>query len=191
MCSRFELNAPARALAGRFRLAAPPPLPNRAEIRPTDAALVVAAGGGRLAGWGLAVGWNRRPLINARAETLTARPSFRRLLAGRVLVPATAWWEWRAEAAGGRTKLRLAPALPLFALAGLLDGERFTLVTCAAAPGLAAIHDRMPAVLRPEDEGLWLDPDRPFAEAAAALAPYAGPIAATAEAPPPAQGSLF
>ncbi len=191
MCSRFELNATARDLAGRFRLAVPPPLPNRAEVRPTDAALVIAAEGGRLARWGLEVSWDKRPLINARAETLASRPSFRRLLGCRILVPATAWWEWRQEVAGRKTKMRLMPAVPLFALAGLLDGERFTVVTCAAAAAVAALHDRMPALLRPEDEALWLDPDRPFAEAAAALAPYPGPITATADDSPPVQGSLF
>ena len=98
MCSRYELNAHSRDLVGRFGLTVPPPLPNRAEVRPTDAALVIGAGGAELLSWGLPVTWQNGPLINARAEGLDSRPTFRPLLAkGRVLVPASAWWEWRAK----------------------------------------------------------------------------------------------
>ena len=171
MCSRYELNATAGEVAARFRLTVPPPLPNRAEIRPTDFALVIGPGGGQLVRWGLEVSWDKRPLINARAETLASKRSFQPLLRSRVLIPATRWWEWKAEA-GGKTKIALRPkAGGLFAFAGLLDGERFALVTRAADLEIAAIHDRMPSVLTGAGEALWLDPARPFAEAAAALAP--------------------
>lgn len=199
MCSRFELNATPRDVLGRFMLRVPPPWPNRAELRPTDLALTVGAGEGRLLRWGLTVEWDKRPLINARAETLGQRPAFRHLLGSRVLVPASAWWEWQLGADGKtRTKMRLSREDGgLLALAGLVDGESFVIVTCAPAPSIAHVHDRMPAVLPPEAEAAWSDPSVPFDQVAAVLTPYAGALTAVPEpaaVPPkqaPAQGELF
>lgn len=173
MCSRFELNENSQVVQGRFGLAMPPPWPNRAEIRPTDLALTIGDGQGRLLRWGLDVDWDKRPLINARAETLAQRPAFRRLLGHRVLVPASAWWEWQAGSDGkSKVKMRLGRADGgLFALAGLVDGENFVIVTCAPAPAIAHVHDRMPVVLAPEFENAWVDSVVPFEQVAAALTP--------------------
>jgi putative SOS response-associated peptidase YedK len=136
MCSRFELTHNARTVAARFGLTVPPSLPNKAEVRPTDAALVIGPGvigpgrQGRVLHWGLNVSWDKRPLINARAETLAAR--FTRLTPSRVLVPATSWWEWQGPA---KTKMRLGLADgALFAFAGLVDGDRFTLAAPRPRP---------------------------------------------------------
>ena len=191
MCSRFEMNAQPRELARRFDLKSPPPAPNAPEFRPTDQALVIdrahAGGGsptGRLLAWGLAVTWDSKPLINARAETLTEKRTFRPLLDERCLVPATAWFEWRKV---GRAKLknRIAPnSGGIFAFAGLADGARFTVVTCAAAPGVAHIHHRMPVVLAHTTEAAWMDPSVPFAEVKNLLAPYIGALTAVEDAPP-------
>lgn len=191
MCSRYELNATAREVAARFGLTVPPPLPNRAEVRPTDLALVVGPGReGRLARWGLEVPWDKRPLINARAETLGRRAAFRGLLANRVLIPASLWFEWRKEEGGGKSRFALRPAAGSpFAFAGLADGGRFTMVTCAPSPSIAHIHDRMPVVLAGDAESLWLDPAAPFEAASRALRPYEGEIAS--EGGGPSQGDLF
>ncbi|MGE5547864.1 MAG: SOS response-associated peptidase [Solirubrobacterales bacterium] len=198
MCSRYELNATAREVAGRFGLTVPPPLPNATEVRPTDMGLVIGPEGARLLRWGLQVSWDKRPLINARAETLATRSAFRRLLGSRVVIPATRWWEWRKEP-DGKTKTKMAITRgdgDLFAFAGLVDGDRFTVVTCAPTAELAAVHDRMPAVLAPEAEAAWLDPSQPFEAASRGLLPYAGELAVTtdvgsADVGPPAQGTLF
>jgi putative SOS response-associated peptidase YedK len=190
MCSRFEMNSPPRELARRFGLKAPPQAPNTPELRPTDQALVIdrADGGAepaaRLLGWGLSVTWDTKPLINARAETLAEKPTFRPLLGSRCLVPATAWFEWQKV---GRAKLknRIAPSVDgPFAFAGLTDGERFTIVTCAAAPAIAHIHHRMPVILEAAAEPKWIDPAVDFAVVKELLRPYAGPLTADQEAPP-------
>lgn len=192
MCSRFELNQNARSVAARFGLTVPPPLPNRAEVRPTDGALVIGPGRiGRVLHWGLAVGWDSQPLINARAETLTSRPTFKRLLGARVLIPATSWWEWRKDA-GGKTKMRLGLAEGgLFAFAGLVEDGRFTLITCPPAPAIAHVHDRMPLVLARDVEAAWIDPEISFAEMATALTPYEGGLTAEPDAVAAPQGDLF
>ncbi|MBI3447037.1 MAG: SOS response-associated peptidase [Magnetospirillum sp.] len=193
MCSRFELDVTVRQLCARFRLTVPPPLPNRAEVRPTDAVLAIDGTGARLLSWGLAVTWQSGPLINARAESLSTRPTFRPLLAtGRVLVPASAWWEWRVDGkARVKTRLSLAHA-DLFAMAGLRDGERVVIVTCAPSGALAHIHDRMPVLLSPEAEAAWADARIPFKDLAPLLGPHPGPFDLTEDIPEPsAQGDLF
>lgn len=189
MCSRFELNADPGRLARRFGLTVPPPLPPERELRPTDPVLAIGPRGAAPMPWGLEVEWQSAPLINARAETLADKATFRPLLAaGRVLVPATGWWEWPE-----RRKTRVAPVSGgVFAFAGLTDGRRVVVVTCAPAPDLAMVHDRMPVVLAAGDEAAWIDPARPFTEVAPLLRPFAGPFTLAAEpVPPSAQGDLF
>ena len=192
MCSRFELTATPDEIAGRFGLPVAGNLPNSPELRPTDLALVITATGPHLMNWGLAVEWDTKPLINARAETLTERKTFRPLLERRCLVPATAYFEWRHDG-GRRLKNRIAPADGgIVAFAGLRDDDRFVIVTCPAAPAIAAINDRMPVVLAGRAEDLWLDPGTPFDAVAWMLLPYAGGLNALEETPlPPRQGDLF
>lgn len=199
MCARFENLLPLDRLFARHGAVPPPGHAPAPEFRPDDAVLIVTREGALLARWGLRVDWDSKLLINARAETLAARPTFRRLLTRRCLVPATAWFDWQAVA-GSRTKRRhrLRPsAVDSFAFAGLCDGDRVVVITTAPAPAAAAIHDRMPAVLAEDDEARWLDPDLPPAEALALLRPFPGPLSVEAQpatspaARAPRQGSLF
>ncbi len=197
MCSRFEMEAAAGDIARRFSLAATPPVPNSLanapELRPTDLALVIQPEGPRLLGWGLAVTWDAKPLINARAETLARKPTFRPLLDTRCLVPATAYFEWRKA---GKAKLKNRISLSeggIFAFAGLTDGKSFTIVTCSPSPAIAHIHDRMPVILERRAEAPWIDPDVPFADVSGLLVPYgAEPLKAEEETPAaPRQKDLF
>lgn len=192
MCSRFEMKAPAGDLARRFGLGGPPPVPNKGEIRPTDQALVIAArnGGpnsgpwGRLLSWGLSAEWSPKPLINARAETIGEKKTFQPLLESRCLVPATAYFEWR-KSGDAKLKNRIAPADGgVLAFAGLSDGERFTVITCPPASGIAHIHDRMPAILARAAEERWIDPGLSFTEVRGLLVPFeTEPLEAEEETP--------
>jgi len=193
MCSRFEINARPRDLLQRFGLSAEPAGFTTGEVRPTDPALTVGRNGGETKRWGLAVDWDTKPLINARAETLTEKPTFRPLLENRCLVPAEAYFEWRRDG-GRRLKNRIAPADGgIVAFAGLIDGDNVVIVTCAPAAGIAHIHNRMPVILTAAGEGGWGDPSLPFADVAPLLAPTADGFLAAVEdtPPPPAQGDLF
>ena len=196
MCSRFELDTPANALKKRFRLKGAAPRPNKAEMRPTDLGLIVLASDegprflpvARIATWGLQPDWGTRgrPLINARAETIETKPTFRPLLRTRCIVPASAYFEWRPA---GRLKLknRIADADgEVLAFAGLLDlnSERFTIITCPPAPEIAHIHDRMPVLLTEDEDQAWLDPELSFDQVKGLLRPKSGLIAV--ETPPPA-----
>jgi len=173
-------------------LLSPPPLPNMPEIRPTDASLIVSGDTALMQPWGLSVDWTKQPMINARAETLTEKPTFRPLLEKRCLVPATAYFEWRTDESGKKRKNRIfAPDSPVFAMAGLTDGERFTVVTCTPSDDVAHIHSRMPVILTKDSAEAWKS-DAPFSDVVGVLTPYAAPLSAEEETPPPpAQADLF
>ncbi len=181
MCGRYTLSSPGDMVAEVFGLPYTPELPLRYNIAPTQESAVVrvpAHGAPRrldMLRWGLVPFWaedakigNR--MINARSEGIENRPafgeSFRRR---RCLVPADGFYEWMPTG-DRRAKqpyhLRRADRRP-FAFAGLWSRwrppagpplETYTILTTDAAPGIRAIHDRMPVILEPDRFDLWLDP---------------------------------
>ncbi len=196
MCGRYALTSAPEAIRKLFGYADTPNFPPRYNIAPTQPiALVVAARGESgpvrrfmLARWGFVPGFVKDPrdfplLINARAETVAAKPSFRNAMKRRrCLVPADAYYEWLKVPAGGRITrkpylFRRADGAPM-ALAGLwetyagADGAEIDtacILTTNASRATAAIHDRMPAIVEPKDFPAWLDCDGLGAEEAAAL----------------------
>ncbi len=112
--------------------------------------IVDADGRVRTAVWGLELP-NGRQAINARAETLADRGTFRRLLArGRCLVPASGFFEWARDPRGAVPHHFRLRDRSLFAFAGLREQDRFLLLTTAANAVVAPVHGRMPVVLEPE-----------------------------------------
>lgn len=186
MIERFGLLLPAGHPARKPRAL------ERGEIRPTNLAPIIT--GDReltFLPWGFQVSWQNQPLINARAETLAEKATFRKSLEQRCLVPASAYFEWRKDGKLKiKTRIRTADA-PLFAFAGLIDEGRFTIVTCAPAGPIAHIHDRMPVVLSREAETQWLDRGTSFEKAKGALVPFAGALAWEEPKPERAQADLF
>jgi len=190
MCGRFTLTSTPEALAERFGLDAPPSLSPRFNIAPAQQVLAVrvrrdGSRGAELLRWGLVPPWSDPgqgpPLINARSETAAEKPAFRDAFrARRCIVPASGFYEW-ADLGGYRQPYWIAPPDgSLFGIAGLWerwtapDGGRLescALLTTAASARIAALHDRMPAILAPEQYALWLDPAREAAELAGLLAP--------------------
>jgi putative SOS response-associated peptidase YedK len=122
----------------------------------------------RLLRWGLVPSWADTPdqgarLINARAESVAERPSFRDALAARrCLIPADGWYEW----AGRQPYYITARDGSLLALAGLYEfwgtgADRLVtcaIVTTAAVGALAEVHERMPLVTPRSHWSRWLDP---------------------------------
>ncbi len=176
MCGRYTMTTAADVLRGLFALEEIPSDPSpRWNVAPTQAAPVVpnlAPRALREFRWGLVPSWAKDPsignrMINARAETVAEKPSFRTALRKRrCVVPATGFYEWRREGTGKTPFLFRARDGSTLALAGLWetwrspDGEvrdTFTIVTTTPNPLLAAFHDRMPVVLDGEGVEAWLD----------------------------------
>lgn len=138
--------------------------------------------------WGLIPAWSNDPaignrLINARAETLAGKPSFREaFVRQRCLVIADGFYEWQKR---GRTSqpyfIHLKEARP-FGFAGLYDiwtspeGELIrscTIITTEPNEVMKTLHDRMPVILAKQFEDAWLDPYNPdHASLAQMLSPY-------------------
>lgn len=133
---------------------------------------------GHAARWGLIPHWWKKPeppsmTFNARSEEAAEKPTWRDALKSRrCLMPASGWYEWCAVPDPGRKQpyyVQGAQDGPV-AFAGLWSrwcpADAEPLLTCAvltrqAAPSIAAIHHRMPVVLRPEHFDEWLDPATP------------------------------
>ena len=135
--------------------------------------------------WGLRPHWVDDPddwghPINARAETVDSKPSFRAAFAERrCLVVADGFYEWQGES-GKKRPYRVHRADDdLFAFAGLWESwgengdelQTVTIITTEPNDTMEPIHDRMPVMLEPDDEARWLEEDDP-AELKAMLDPY-------------------
>jgi putative SOS response-associated peptidase YedK len=180
MCGRYLLTSPVEALRQLFLFEQRPNLMPRYNIAPTQDVPIVRLsrdGSGRelmMARWGLVPFWaedlkigNR--LINARRESVhTMRPFREAYGRRRCLVPADGFFEWRKEGKARQPFLIRRKDQSPFAFAGLwerwknsADGtvvRSCTIITCPANELVAAVHDRMPVILAPEDHARWLDP---------------------------------
>lgn len=174
MCGRYALDADIDLLIERYKaIIAEREAYGKSEIFPTDSQPIITENGGRrieIAKWGFTPHYAKKPLINARGETVHEKPTFRRsFLSRRCLVPATAFFEWE-EKDNKKIKRKISVEnVIVFSMAGLYDdftdkeGKRFrayTILTTDANPKMSKIHDRMPVIISPEDEEKWLDPDQ-------------------------------
>ncbi|MFY9608559.1 MAG: SOS response-associated peptidase [Blastocatellia bacterium] len=180
MCGRFVRKLYAGTIADEFDVdEVEAELPPSYNVAPSQqVAVVMTDGKKRLVSmkWGLIPAWSNDPsignrLINARAETLIEKPSFREAFTRqRCLVIADGFYEWQKR---GRTKqpyfIHLKAERP-FGFAGLYDvwtspeGELITtctIITTEPNEMMKTLHDRMPVILAKEFEDRWLDPYNP------------------------------
>ena len=178
MCGRYVSSLPPDQIRVVFgTTGALPNLPPNWNVAPTQDALVVRRHpdtGERhlnVLRWGLVPSWTKdlasapKP-INARSETAAGSGMFKGALAGRrCIVPADAFYEWRA-APGGKQPYAVArrDGAPM-ALAGLWEGWRapdgevlrtFTVLTTQANATMSPLHQRMPVILEAPDWPDWL-----------------------------------
>jgi putative SOS response-associated peptidase YedK len=191
MCGRFALTLPHDAVKAFFAFEDEDPFPPRFNIAPGQPILTVRETRDRRRHSGL-VRWGYSPnlpgrtnvppafLINARAETIREKPSFRAAFRRRrCLVPADAFYEWHA-AAGRKAQpflFQRRDGAPL-AFAAIWDiwtgpnGEEVDtacIITTSANEVTSEIHARLPAMIERERFALWLDPDETRAEDAYGL----------------------
>lgn len=193
MCGRYSFTSPIEAVRQVFELPALPAtnLQPRYNIAPTQNAPVVRlnADGERelvILRWGLIPSWAKEEkigyrTINARAETVTSKPSFRAAFRQRrCLVPATGFYEWQVQGKGKPKQpynIAMADGGP-FGMAGLWerwegpDGpvETYTIVVGEPNDLVRPIHNRMPIIIASEDHDSWLSASTD--DASALLNPY-------------------
>ncbi len=182
MCGRFTLATPDPSqVRARFPIGERLDVRRRYNVAPGDDVLAVVhrtGPEGALLRWGLVPHWASDPrevgvtTINARAESVAARPAFRDAFARRrCLVVADGFYEW----ASGTPHWITRADGELFAFAGLWASWRpkgaddveplrsCSIVTTAGAGPVRELHDRMPVILAPGAEKPWIDPRTPEA----------------------------
>lgn len=177
MCGRFTLVSDLDLILHRFQLVnSNIEHVQRYNIAPSQMVLSILSDGEERRAeelrWGLIPFWARDKkigfqMINARAETLTEKPTFKHpFKRQRCLVVADSFYEWKKEN-GNKTPMRVRlKSGKLFSFAGLwsrwtsTDGDEInscTIITTRPNELMENIHDRMPVILRPEDEETWLN----------------------------------
>jgi len=135
------------------------------EIRPTNSAPVITANGDGIffesAKWGFKKWTGSGVIINARSETVKSVGMFKGLVkTGRCVVPAADFYEWQKLGKSKKKHYAKDRSGNLLFMAGLYrdaeDGREFVIITRAAAGEIAAIHDRMPVILRVDQIEPWL-----------------------------------
>lgn len=185
MCGRYLLTAPIDAIEDLFPLPEGEPrpgIPPRYNVAPRQPVLVIRKtdnGANELAAveWGLVPEWKKeigdKPLINARVETVEAKPSFRSSIKRkRCLVPFTGWYEWHTEQ-GRKQPYVIEPANgQVMAFAGIWSTwhgpggdnwlETMAIVTDATTGPMKSLHHRRPLVVPQDRFEDWLEPHDPL-----------------------------
>ena len=181
MCGRFTLTIDPASLQENFGdYSFPATFAPRFNIAPSQPILAIPNDGAHRADffvWGLIPSWAKDPamgnrMINARAETLAEKPSFRGAFKyKRCLILADGFYEWKApDSPGSKAKtpyyIQMEDRQP-FAFAGLWDNwdspdgstvRSCTIITTEPNELMAKLHNRMPVILKPADYATWLDP---------------------------------
>jgi putative SOS response-associated peptidase YedK len=192
MCGRFAFYSPAEATAALFGVNGALAVEPRYNIAPTQYVAAVRDGEQQqrelvMLRWGLVPFWAKDPaignrMINARAETVAEKPSYRAAFRHRrCVVLADGFYEWRRD---GDVKIPHYISLAsgdAFGLAGLWEsrtdkqsGESLqttTLITTAANDFMQPLHHRMPVILQTEAANEWLSGSKDFLQDAAQNAP--------------------
>jgi putative SOS response-associated peptidase YedK len=176
MCGRFYLDVLAEELMQQFGLSCAPQLSAHYNIAPSQQiAAIKSVGTSRelvWLHWGLIPSWAKDSkfayhTINARAETVENKPSFRAAFKyRRCLIPASGFFEWKATSQGKQPYCITSDDGKPFAFAGLYEhwqgpeGEKIdscSIIVTQAKGEIATIHDRMPVILCPDNYDAWLD----------------------------------
>lgn len=180
MCGRFTITVTLEELISRYlidenKISSLKPNYNVAPMHHIPA--VIASDEGKRLGelrWGLVPVWAKdekigNKMINARAETVAEKPAFKQLLKSkRCIIPADGFYEWKKEGTSKQPYRILLSDGGIFSFAGLYDtwedheGKKLstcTIITTTPNRLMADLHDRMPVILRTEDEEGWLDRD--------------------------------
>ena len=196
MCGRSSLTKTEKELEARFQatfysedLERYNPLPNynMAPSQMLPVVIIQDPSHIQLYRWGLIPFWAKEEkigysMINARVETLKEKASFRHLIAkNRCLVPMDGFYEWQGEGKEKQPYRIITKDQEVFCCAGLFDTWKapdgrvvhsYTIITLPANEFMEKLHDRMPAILSPELEKLWLDPTLNQKDVMQLLVPY-------------------
>ena len=183
MCGRYSLDADIFAILNHYKLDNQElEYGGRDEIFPTNKSPIIDMDRQlTFMDWGFSTSFSKRPLINARGETVSEKVTFKKPFQfARCLIPATSFYEWETID-GKKVRNRIKPSgLEIFSMAGIykavnIDGEKvfqYSIITTEANEQMSHIHDRMPVILKPNDEFLYLEREVSIQEVEKLLKPF-------------------
>ncbi|WP_423190284.1 SOS response-associated peptidase [Alkalibacterium sp. f15] len=171
MCGRYGLTVSFKELEERYDLLDDEySFEENEEIFPTTKNIVLLPNRRlHLVKWGFEPNFAKRPLINARSESVLEKKTFKEPFSKkRCIVPASYFFEWQpVEGQKKKDKKKITVKdVPIFSMAGICErytddnGESYltyAILTTDANDQMRPIHDRMPVILNPEDEQQYLD----------------------------------
>lgn len=191
MCGRYTIIAKVEEIEKRFNVEVPKSYVPRYNAAPTQILPVITnenPEGLSFFNWGLIPKWAKdktisSKLINARSETISEKVSFKNALKQRrCLVIADGFYEWKRLSKKSKIPYRIIlNTQDLFAFAGLWEEyededqnpvHTFTIVTTTANLAISKIHERMPVILEPNSEKIWLSSSTSVEESLNLLKPY-------------------
>jgi putative SOS response-associated peptidase YedK len=193
MCGRYTITVSEDELIARYMAEEPTNRYHtpRFNVAPTQQVPVILNDEGIIKidafKWGLIPFWAKDTkvgfkMINARADTVAEKPSFRNAFKQRrCLIPADGFYEWKKIGADKQPYRILLKDQLIFSMAGLWeswtnpDGEEIkscTIITTDPNELMLDIHDRMPMILSVEDEHKWLDKNQSVEDLKAMLQPF-------------------
>ncbi|MDA0824158.1 MAG: SOS response-associated peptidase [Proteobacteria bacterium] len=176
MCGRYTLSTSGQNLADEFGVSELASWLPRYNIAPTQSVPVIMRTNATLCAkqlhWGLVPAWSKdkkigSKMINARAETVAEKPSFRNAFrARRCLIIADGYYEWIKRGDAKQAHFVTTEIGRPFTFAGLWESwtsddasayESCSIITCTSNDDLAELHTRMPVFISPSERSLWLD----------------------------------
>ncbi len=173
MCGRYSLQVELETLLDAYGIAETSFSWEPAqEIFPTNQVPVVIKREPKRMGllpWGFPLSNTKKPVINARIETLQQKPLFKKpFLQNRCLLPANGFFEWKQEESQRIKYFINTVNMELFSMAGLYQAFktsdnnldwRVVIITASSRGRISEIHPRMPLLVSSSWEDKWLDPD--------------------------------
>lgn len=191
MCGRYTIIAKAQEVEKRFQVEVPEAYTPRFNAAPTQILPVITneqSEGLSFFHWGLIPSWSKdisigAKLINARSETITEKASFKQAVdKRRCLVLTDGYYEWKKISSKSKVPYRIQlSSEQLFAFAGIWEKYQnednipvytFTIITTESNSKTSHIHQRMPVVLDPEREKIWLSKQTSKTDYLELLRPY-------------------
>ena len=189
MCGRYALDADIDVLIAHYKaILGEREFEGSEEIFPTNTVPIIREIENRkidFLKWGFMPSFTKKPLINARGETVDIKPTFKNsFIQKRCIIPATSFFEWE-KVGDKKVRRRISIEENLFSMAGLYnsfydDGkqyEAFTILTINANEQMQHIHERMPVILKKDNEDIWLNNEnKDIQELKSLIVPWEGKL---------------
>lgn len=191
MCGRYTIIAKAEEIEKKFNVEVPETYAPRYNAAPTQVLPIITnqqPDGLSFFRWGLIPSWSRdisigAKMINARSETITEKASFKHAFEQqRCLVITDGYYEWKKISSKSKIPYRIQlNSEQLFSFAGLWEKYHaeddsiiytFTIITTESNDKTVHIHERMPVILNPDTEKIWLNNQSSKADCLDVLHPY-------------------